>query len=89
MKHALIFLTALVLSACSSPLRKPAPADLAIRVDARLLRSCERFEKVTTEGLSEARLLHEYSRLSVAYTACFNNNEALIILINKELSNVK
>lgn len=90
MRVAFLFPVVLIVAACSqNPVRKPVAADLSLKVDPRIVRSCEKFERVTLDGISEARLLQEYARLTNAYTDCYYNNEAWITLFKKELSNVK
>lgn len=86
-----ILLACLFLSGCpaTSPRNVTLNPEIAIRVDARLTQPLPIFEKRETSSLTEAELLYEYTRLTNAYTMCFNDHTALIQLLLKELNRDK
>lgn len=79
-------LACLLLAGChaTNP-RVTLDPDIAIRVDARLTSPLPLFEHRSASTLSEAELLHEYAKLTNAYSMCYNDHTALIQLLRKEL----
>lgn len=72
-----------LLAGCDTTRKVTLDPAISIRIEQRLLIEQPRFEPRTATTLTEAELLFEYTRLSNAYTQCYNDHNALSTLLKE------
>lgn len=81
-----LVLACAVLAGCGATTKKiTLDPEIALRMDSRLTQPLPTFTPRESQELSEAVLLYEYTRLTNAYSMCYNDHTALIQLLIKEL----